>query len=238
MKNFEFLSQEEYDLAEESEPISRKDIVSAKAKEAFSEMQRQAELGKNNISEDQLLPGELEEMIGTSLNEKEKEVIRRKYFYSETYEQIGDHLGISAGRAQQIGARALERLREPRNKKYLEGMELPSRNRDKQHHILEEILLKYLKDPRIDEFSEMHKALSRIYYSTEGTQGKILCNLDPRDFKRICDEIKTILNNYYSKGNNKSDIAYLLNLGVELRNPKYKYRKTRWRLGTIWKIGV
>jgi len=66
MKKFEFLSQEDYDPAEESEPfkkvpteesepISKKDAVSGKEKKAFVEMQRRIKLNRGEESDSKIV---------------------------------------------------------------------------------------------------------------------------------------------------------------------------------------
>lgn len=48
-----------------------------------------------------------------ALNPREREVIQARFFQDQTYKEIGEQMGISHSRAQQLAERGLRRMRHP-----------------------------------------------------------------------------------------------------------------------------
>lgn len=203
MKKFEFLSQEDYDPAEEaepvkkvpveeSEPISKGDAVPNKEKAAFIEMQRRIELEKDEIFRDPIAIKEIEELIETLQNEREKEVVRQRFFEEKTFKEIGERFGISASRTKKIYDNVLKRLKQP-SKKMQDLRVFKSRQvENMQPRILKEFIGRSIDLPRFKKNLEIKKVLHEIWGNAM-VSGSHISQLDPQTFNEIYDEIKSIV---------------------------------------------
>jgi|SRR3989344_3962284 len=185
-------------------PTSEGDIVSEAEKNAFTEMHHDIEMEKNNIFEDPHVQRELDEMIESLPGEKEKEVIRGRFFRGETLEAVGKKLGLSKDRIRQIEAGALRLLRHPVRMTYVEGVELENRDKYSYGQRLNKILPMY--DARAEKNRKMKNILHKIDYFTWGPRQEHLSELDSLTFNQICDEIKAIVT---KKEYNDHDVSAL-----------------------------
>lgn len=174
---------------EKFESISKKDAVSEQEKEAFIEMQRIIELGKDNISEDPQLEKEIEEMIETLLTEREKIVIRGIFLKGKSLGEIGKSLEVSPERIRQIEVSALQKLRRPEAKNYVKGFELKARGNDFDLRLKSVYVQNYLK---AKENIKMEEVFRKILFLTRGSRGEKLCKLDSLIFNKIKKEIDAI----------------------------------------------
>lgn len=229
MKKFEFLSQEDYDpaeeseplkkvSAEESEPISRQDAVSPQEKSAFTEMQRQAELEKDEIFKDPLAIEEIKTLIETLPNEREKEVVRRKFFEGETYDKIGESFGIGGARTQQIYFKALKRLKQPSTK--MQDLRFFRSGNDMQPRTLKEFIGRSINLHRFKKNSEIRKVLHEIWGNAM-VSGSHISQLDHQTFDEIYDELKSIVG---KKEFTPKDLADLKGVAERLEQKKEKVK--------------
>ncbi len=178
---------------EKTDPISSGDIISHKEKEAYLEMQRRVDLEKNEISEDPQMSDDIEKIIETLPDERQKEIVRRVYLLKEKQVDVARQLKISPSRARQIGMKAMRLLRHPERIKALNGLDLKSRSGDRYHNLLSELISNYLYKSKVESDKMVDTVLRQIYYLTWGNDKRYLNKLDSVTFNQICDELKTIL---------------------------------------------
>ncbi len=182
---------------EKFERISDEDKVPEQEKESFAEMQRLLETDKSEISDDPMLVQEIEKMIDSLPNDREKEIIRRRYFGGETFDSIGQSFGLSGNRIREIEVVAMKRLRRPKMRAYVEGVDLVNRSKSEYNEILGKLISDYMDKPQVRDNTEVKKILQRIYtrltsYSSYWPAG--LYRLDSVKFNETCDLLKKILN--------------------------------------------
>lgn len=226
MKRFEFLSQEDYDPAEElepakklseeeSEPILEKDVTPPHGRKAFIEMSRRNELDESDIAKDPQLAEDLEKIIETLPTERQKEVVRQYYFQGKKSTEIAEDLGISPSRMHQIERKARRLLRQPDRMKHLEGFELLTLSRDRYYHVLGELINNCINDPKIKKNKEIRKILRTIdYFSWASPHKDYLCKLDSSVFNQIFDAMKEIID---KEEYDDQDIAGLKNIAERLK---------------------
>ncbi|MDD4900543.1 MAG: sigma factor-like helix-turn-helix DNA-binding protein [Patescibacteria group bacterium] len=205
---------------EEIEPIKREDRVSEKEKEAFREMQRRAKLDRRDVSEDSLLREELEIMIETLSSEKEKEVIRRRFFLGETPEEIAKDIGTNKGRILEIEARVLRKLRHPKRWSMLEDEY--ERDRYRYSYILSLVNDQYHDYSKFKQNEEMGELLDRFRKAMSYLYTDNKCNLDSTILNNIFDKVEAILNKFkYNKGKySNQDVNDLKNIVERLEKIK------------------
>lgn len=206
MKNFELTPEEN------SEPISKKDMISEEEKGAFTEMQRQIELGKSDISEDLISAEEVEKIIESLPEDKQKDVIRRIHLNGEKNIDVAKSLGLGQSRIHQIEMKALRLLRHPKRIQLIKEIELKSRSKDNYPEVLHSILRKYLYSLKN---KKLEKVLREIDFLTWGaTNRKGFDELDSLTFNQICDDLKNILD---KKDYNEQDIEKLQNISKKIK---------------------
>ena len=175
---------------ETAEPISAEDAVPEEDKTAFSEMLRQIELGKDNISEGPQLFEELEKKIEALLNEKEREIIKKRFLEGKSYAETAKESGMTPSQVGKIQARALEKLRIG-SKIYREGLEVETgltyRNR------LMDIFSEYKNSPKIIKNKKIQSTFWQIQSLIGGTSEDHFSKLDAITFNYFCDDIKRVL---------------------------------------------
>ncbi|MDE1975195.1 MAG: hypothetical protein KGI49_01650 [Patescibacteria group bacterium] len=163
---------------ERFEQITQEDKVSLAEKEAFGQMQRDIESGRNEFSEDPLLHVELEKMIGT-LDQRQQEIIRKRFFEKKSLQEVGDEFGITGSRVRDIEVKALRMLRHPSRMKYLDGIEMENHHQRESESLKEKLQMQKLR------------MRSKAEINRRGTIGNIIDDILKKD--NVKDEVVTFL---------------------------------------------
>lgn len=173
----------------QGEPIERMDKVPEAQKEAFEEMLSDIDLTKNKISEDPQLRLEIEKMIETLPTEKEKDVIRRRFFGGETLKEIGESYGVGLEPIRKQEARALRHLRNPGRLKFIEDVRLENRDKVTYSQRLYNLINRFRNEERGKEAFDLLNEFGGFLY---GGLEKGINKLDSQFFNQVFDDVKKV----------------------------------------------
>lgn len=191
---------------EEFERISSEDKVTKPEKDAFSEMQRDIKLRQRDISEDIQQRSDIEEALADLPNERQREVIRRRFLEGETRKEVARVWGVTTSAVRQMEERALRVLKNfSRRYSYQRGFEPEEGMFDNKTRLLHLFQLLYKikarKNPQLKEAIEG-------FYRSIGTSVKeeYLASLDLGTFNVLYEKIRSIMS---KKQTGEADVAAL-----------------------------
>lgn len=79
------------------------------------------QLNAHNGIEHTKLRQDIESMLSKRLNDREKEIIFRRFWDEETLNEVGKALSVTGGRIRELEARALRKLRHPKSLRIIDG---------------------------------------------------------------------------------------------------------------------